>query len=106
MALDGRELCACQIIELLGLAPSTVSRHMALLRQARLVKTRKKGRWMYYRLADESAPAEVASALAWVRSSLRQDERIRADAKRLKSIRAVDRDVLCSRHAPSAAMKT
>ncbi|TFG44900.1 MAG: ArsR family transcriptional regulator, partial [Candidatus Brocadiia bacterium] len=38
MALDGRELCVCQITELLGLAPSTVSKHMAILTQARLVE--------------------------------------------------------------------
>ncbi len=34
LALDGRELCVCQIIELLGLAPSTVSKHMSVLSQA------------------------------------------------------------------------
>ena len=41
MALRNRELCLCQIIELLGLAPSTVSKHMSILKQARLVDTRK-----------------------------------------------------------------
>ena len=33
-ALRGRELCVCQIVELLGLANSTVSKHMAILKQA------------------------------------------------------------------------
>ena len=46
--LAGRELCVCQIIEMLGLAPSTVSKHLSILRQARLVDDRKEGRWMYY----------------------------------------------------------
>ena len=36
-ALHGRELCLCQIVELVGLATSTVSRHMSILEQARLV---------------------------------------------------------------------
>lgn len=44
-ALEGRELCLCQIVELVGLATSTVSRHMAILEQARLVDARKEGRW-------------------------------------------------------------
>ena len=33
-ALNGRELCLCQIVELLGLATSTVSRHASILQQA------------------------------------------------------------------------
>ena len=37
MALEPKELCVCQIVELLDLAPSTVSKHMAILKQARLV---------------------------------------------------------------------
>lgn len=43
LALGGRELCVCQIVELLGLAPSTVSKHMSILKQARLVDGRKQG---------------------------------------------------------------
>ena len=38
--LEGRELCVCQVIELLGLAPSTVSKHLSILKQARLVDGR------------------------------------------------------------------
>ena len=54
LVLDGRELCVCQLIEFLGLAPSTVSKHMTILRQARLIEGRKKGRWMNYRLAGSA----------------------------------------------------
>ncbi|MGA9236606.1 MAG: metalloregulator ArsR/SmtB family transcription factor, partial [Desulfobacterales bacterium] len=54
-ALQGRELCVCQLIELLGLAPSTVSKHLSILRNARLIDSRKEGRWMYYRLSGEDA---------------------------------------------------
>jgi ArsR family transcriptional regulator len=40
-ALNGEALCVCQLIELLEPAPSTVSKHMSILRQARLVSGRK-----------------------------------------------------------------
>ena len=50
LALQKQELCLCQLIELVKLAPSTVSKHMSILRSARLVDARKDGRWMYYRL--------------------------------------------------------
>ena len=97
MALEGEELCVCQLIELLELAPSTVSKHVSVLRHARLVEGRKDGRWMFYRVADASAPSEVTEAIAWVKTSLAVDDRIRADAKRLKEILKIDREVLCSR---------
>jgi len=46
-ALRQRELCVCQIIEFLNLVPSTVSKHMAILKQAHLVEGQKNGRWIY-----------------------------------------------------------
>jgi len=36
-ALRGGELCVCQLIALLDLAPSTVSKHLTILRAARLI---------------------------------------------------------------------
>ena len=101
MALEGRELCACQIIELLEIAPSTVSRHMALLRQAGVVTGRKKGRWMYYRLPDAQAPEQIRSALLWVRKALASTDRIRQDADRLKEILKSDPSELCWRRSRS-----
>ena len=64
--LQGRELCVCQIVDLLRLAPSTVSKHMTILRQAGLVASRKKGRWIYYRFAPRSGRPEVREAIRWV----------------------------------------
>lgn len=73
--LRGGELCVCQIVELLDLAPSTVSKHLSILRQAGLVEVRKDGRWAYCRLPDRRAPSVVRQALALVRSGLEGDPR-------------------------------
>jgi ArsR family transcriptional regulator len=94
-SLEGGELCACQIIALLELAPSTVSKHLALLRSAGLVEGRKDGRWMHYRLADRGAGPLVRRALAWVRSSLEGEPRIVEDRQRLRAILAIDPEKLC-----------
>ena len=102
LALEVEELCVCQIIELLELAPSTVSKHMSVLRQGHLVDSRKDGRWMYYRLAGKGAPVEVNEAIAWVKKSLLPNERIREDARRLKEILKIDREVLCSQQSRSS----
>ena len=96
-ALQGRELCLCQIVELLGLANSTVSRHMSILHQARLVESRKDGRWSYFRLAGEAGLPEAAMAAALVIKSLDQDQKARGDAEHLKQILKIDREVLCQR---------
>jgi ArsR family transcriptional regulator len=48
------ELCACKLVERLGLAQSTVSHHMALLRHAGLVSARKDGLWVYYTLCRDA----------------------------------------------------
>ena len=95
MALQGRELCVCQIIELLGLAPSTVSKHMAILRQAHLVEARKEGRWMYYRLADQRVDGPVRGILNWLERSLAETSQIAEDRRKLKEILDIDPEHLC-----------
>jgi ArsR family transcriptional regulator, arsenate/arsenite/antimonite-responsive transcriptional repressor len=95
MALAPGELCVCQIVELLQLAPSTVSKHMAILKQARLVDSRKQGRWIFYRRAEDETTAEAEEISALLSRLLASDRRVRDDAKRLREIRKMDRDELC-----------
>jgi len=99
LALRGRELCLCQIVELVELAPSTVSKHMSILRQARLVEGRKDGRWMYYRLAGHRAPAPVRKAIRWMLDCLAGDAQIVDDARRLQAILDVDPETICRRQS-------
>lgn len=96
-ALRAGELCVCQLIELLELAPSTVSKHMSILRQARLVEARKDGRWMYYRLADRGSAKPVREVLAWLQRHLSDTPEITQDHKKLQKILRIDRGVLCQK---------
>jgi ArsR family transcriptional regulator len=50
------ELCVCDLMDILDLPQSTVSRHLAYLRNADLVEDRRQGVWMYYRLAGQESP--------------------------------------------------
>ena len=87
LALHGRtELCVCQLIDMLQLAPSTVSKHLFILRNARLVLGRKEGRWMYYRLDTKEAMPAVKDALTWVIRSVADDPLIQADQTHLTEI--------------------
>jgi DNA-binding transcriptional ArsR family regulator len=96
MMLREGELCVCQLIEMLGLAPSTVSKHMSILRQARLVQARKEGKWMYYRLPDGDAPRGVLEAVQWMRNAIVDDKQIVADGKQVKHISKLDKEKLCA----------
>ncbi len=96
VALRGRELCVCQIVELLGLAPSTVSKHMAVLKQAYLVDSRKSGRWVYYRRPENGVPQAARDALNWIDASLGRDGQMREDAKRLRELLKIPVEKLCN----------
>ena len=89
MALRGQELCVCRIIELLQLAPSTVSKHLSVLKQAGLIKGRKESRWMHYRLPDDK-DSNAWKALEWVFQSLEDSSEIIADRERLDAIMKTD----------------
>jgi DNA-binding transcriptional ArsR family regulator len=96
MALRGRELCVCQLIELLDLAPSTVSKHMTVLRQAGFVRSNKKGRWVYYRITDEHLVNDIVrKAVAWISEAVGRAPEITDDGKRLKQILKIDPESLC-----------
>src|SRR5688572_16696154 len=102
MALHARgELCVCQIVELLGLAASTVSKHLSILHAAGLLAGRKQGRWMYYRAVDprrdRDVPPEAHAAVKWAAAALAGDAAVAADAKRLDAILCETPEELCKR---------
>ncbi|MBV6481486.1 MAG: hypothetical protein DIKNOCCD_01209 [bacterium] len=49
-ALQEKEMCVCDLTSLVGADQSTVSKHLAVLKQAGFLETRKEGPMVYYRL--------------------------------------------------------
>jgi ArsR family transcriptional regulator len=96
-ALRVGELCVCQLIELLGLAPSTVSKHLSILNQADLVESRKNGRWVYYRLPDKPGSGVATRMTKEAFRALTDSDLVREDERRLKIIRKADLEKLCRR---------
>ena len=97
LALRNGELCVCQITELFGLAPSTISKHLSILSQAGLVNSRKEGRWIYYKLPGKDAPVEAREAIDWVEKALDGNPRVAEDNLKLKKILKQDPADLCKR---------
>jgi arsenate reductase len=82
LCLEGSTLCLCHLTEILGLAASTVSKHLGVLSDAGLLVYRQEGRWRYYRWPDDVATPCVRRALAWVREFASGDPLARNDAAR------------------------
>ncbi|KPK26420.1 MAG: ArsR family transcriptional regulator [Desulfobacterales bacterium SG8_35_2] len=62
-ALEHQEMCVCDLAALLGITESGVSHQLRLLRTLRLVKNRREGTILYYRLADDHVSQLVSIAL-------------------------------------------
>ena len=88
MMLQNGEMCVCRIIEMLDLAPSTVSKHMSILKQAELVETRRDGRWTYYRLADADSTHAAAEIIRWLAGNLEKDPVVLKDKTRADKFKA------------------
>jgi DNA-binding transcriptional ArsR family regulator len=89
--LQRGELCVCHLTEGLGLAQSTVSKHLGVLRRAGLAASRREGHWVYYRLQTEARNAYAPRFLDLLRDALDDDPQVVLD-------RAKQRDAaLCCR---------
>jgi ArsR family transcriptional regulator len=56
------ERCVCEITPAFRLDPSVVSRHLAVLERAGVIKSRRDGRWIHYRLTDRRVPGLTDAA--------------------------------------------
>lgn len=92
--LREQEVCVCQIVEILKLAPSTVSKHLSILEQARLVESEKRGKWVYYKLPKKPSK-QVKDSLKLIYTSTEGSTQIQTDAKLLKKVLKICVEDLC-----------
>ena len=90
--LRRRPLCVCEIAAVLGLAQSTVSRHLKLLEECGLLVRSKDGLWVEYRLASAPEGSVPQRLLAVVAESTAESDVAQEDAKKVLT---VDRRVIC-----------
>lgn len=57
------ELCVCDFVHTLEITQSKASRHLRYLLNAGLLKDRRQGTWMYYRLDYDKAPLPLLKAI-------------------------------------------
>lgn len=83
--MDGREVCVCYFVEILKQGQPKISRHLAYLRAAGIVRARREGKWMHYSIhrAEDPKDAPRASILDAALLSLQGDPAMQADLARL-----------------------
>lgn len=54
------ELCVCDLIEILELPQSTISRHLAILKNTKIVSSRKEGLWHHYKINRQAEKCLVS----------------------------------------------
>lgn len=107
--LEGGALCVCQVQAVLGLAPSTVSKHLSVLRNAGLVMDRREGKWTEYTLSPEARNPYAAALLGMLRGPLDRDPAVVADRERLRKVKSTPLEEVCvkfpARPATPAALR-
>ena len=82
--IGDQEVCVCYFVQVLNESQPKISRHLAYLRNAGVVSTRRDGKWMHYRIAtppSDGAATVLTQALAW----LADQPEMQRDRKRLES---------------------
>ena len=82
--MNGREVCVCYFVEILGQSQPKISRHLAYLRRAGVVAARREGKWIHYRIVAPKHPG-AARILSETLSALRAAKAMQADLTRLNN---------------------
>lgn len=90
-----RELCVCDIMAVLDLPQSTVSRHLSYLRNAGLVDDRRQGVWMYYRI-NLTTTEHAAALFDLLEQMLLEQDQAVEDLQRLTEHLAIKEKESCS----------
>ena len=86
-------VCVCEITAVLDLAPSTVSKHLSILRQVGLIVAEKDGRWVNYRLATDAESQHIQTVMNTLEVWLKDDDTMVTDER---AILQADRNIICT----------
>ena len=96
LLLRKRELCVCELMFILGMEQSRVSRHMRVLREAGLAEDIRDGRWIIYRVPEAARPLLEGLLTGVFRDRIECSDEAEADARRLEAcIRENVRGCIC-----------
>jgi DNA-binding transcriptional ArsR family regulator len=95
--LEAGEMCVCQIVAILELGQSTVSKHLFLLKMAGLVKERQEKKWVHYALDGSEGVPYARKMLHALKGWLNDDPVVARDRKREALAREMGPVEICGR---------
>lgn len=93
------EVCVCFFVEILKTNQPKISRHLAYLRRAGVVRARREGKWMHYRIVDPPNP-HAARIFGEVRAWLAEDGGMQRDRALLAKVCCAPRPPVRLQGAP------
>jgi len=88
-----RDCCVCEVMQVLGISQPSASRHLSILHEAGLLKSRKESIWMNYAIDWDTAPPYAQEAIRAVVEALKDDPEAKNDRKKLK--KTVRQNMVC-----------
>lgn len=70
-------LCVCEIMDILGMTQSRISRHLGILKQVELIEEERKGKWVIYKIAKKNK-----DILSYVKHHTRNEQILDSDKKK------------------------
>ncbi len=83
--ISDSEVCVCFFVAILKISQPKISRHLAYMRRAGIVKARREGKWMHYRLA-EPPDEHAARIFREVRASMAEHPEFQRDREKLLQV--------------------
>lgn len=92
--LQSKPLCVCEITEVLGLATSTVSKHLSILRDTGFIIEEKDGKWVNYKINPRPSDNRISSIISTIDFWIADDQVVFSDREKVQK---VNRYEVCSR---------
>jgi ArsR family transcriptional regulator, arsenate/arsenite/antimonite-responsive transcriptional repressor len=100
--MNGREVCVCYFVEILKQSQPKISRHLAYLRNAGIVNSRREGKWMHYSI-ERPLDAGAAAILDAALTSFQADREMQSDLARLSKACCAPQRFVALQDAPVPA---
>ncbi len=88
--IEKKPLCVCEITSILGLAASTTSKHLSILKEANLIFEQKEGKWVNYHLNRATQTQSVSELLNLLESWLNDDKIVQKDLVLVEQVNRAD----------------
>jgi ArsR family transcriptional regulator, arsenate/arsenite/antimonite-responsive transcriptional repressor len=86
LLLLNNELCVCEIFAALDMSQPRVSRQLSILKQSKIIKDRREGKWIYYRIDENRYTRCLMSIISLMPDWLKDDPEFNNDKEMHKKV--------------------